>query len=301
MIKTTKKLEEKLTESFKLTEFLTEKQFTLASIGLTDKIAFDWTRSGLYLEEKTSKGRRKYNAIEYVWLRMVKELREFGLPYESIKKLKDFLLQKVDIENLLVEIMEEDHGDQEELKMIQKGLKETYSTKAKLKSAVKETKKELADTVLCLLIHDTVVNKSNAHILIKKDGTAMVSDGEPIDDNITYGDILQGPFISFPLRHVLADFLSREDLIDTELAAEIVELTPQEEKVLDLLRDGNLVSLTVKFRDKEVNLIETEEEIDLRDVKGKLVDYIKRNSYQEITYKTEKGKIVSMKRKTKHK
>ncbi|MBL7900285.1 MAG: MerR family transcriptional regulator, partial [Crocinitomicaceae bacterium] len=284
-----------------LSEFLTEKQFTLASIGLSDKIAFDWTRSGLYLEEKTSKGRRKYNAIEYVWLRMVKELREFGLPYESLKKLKAFLLQKVDIESLLVEIMEEDHGDQEELKLIQKGLKETYSTKAKLKSAIKETKQELADTVLCLLIHDTVVNKSNAHILIKKDGTAMVSDGEPIDDNITYSDILQGPFISFPLRHILADFLSREDLIDTELASEIVELTPQEEKVLDLLRDGNLVSLTVKFRDKEINLIETEEEINLRDIKGKLVDYIKRNSYQEITYKTEKGKIVSMKRKTKHK
>lgn len=301
MANSRKKLEQKLNESLKLSEFLTEKQFTLASIGLSDKIAFDWTRSGLYLEEKTSKGRRKYNAIEYVWLRMVKELREFGLPYESLKKLKAFLLQKVDIESLLVEIMEEDHGDQEELKLIQKGLKETYSTKAKLKSAIKETKQELADTVLCLLIHDTVVNKSNAHILIKKDGTAMVSDGEPIDDNITYSDILQGPFISFPLRHILADFLSREDLIDTELASEIVELTPQEEKVLDLLRDGNLVSLTVKFRDKEINLIETEEEINLRDIKGKLVDYIKRNSYQEITYKTEKGKIVSMKRKTKHK
>ena len=166
---------------------------------------------------------------------------------------------------------------------------------------MKKVMDELADTVLCLLIHETVVNKTNAHILIKKDGTALVSQGEPLDDDITYGDMLQGPYLTFPLRHILADFLAREDLINTELASEIIELTKDEEKVLELLRQGNLVSLTIKFGDNEIKLIETEENIDLRDVKGKLVDYIKRNSYQEITYKTENGKIVSMKRKTKHK
>jgi len=301
MTKNTSKFEQKLTESLGLTAFLTEKQFTLASIGLTDKIAFDWTRSGLYLEEKTTKGRRKYNAIEYVWLRMVKELREFGLSYDAIRNLKTFLLQKIDIENLLVQIMSDDHEDQAELKMIKKGLKETYGTSAKLKSAMKKVMDELADTVLCLLIHETVVNKTNAHILIKKDGTAMVSQGEPIDNDITYGDILQGPYITFPLRHILAEFLAREDLMNTEMATEIVDINKDEQKVLDLLRQGNLVSLTVKLSNNTIKLIETEEEVDMREVKGKLVDYIKRNSYQEITYKTENGKIVSMKRKTKHK
>ena len=47
--------------------------------------------------------------------------------------------------------------------------------------------------------------------------------------------------------------------------------------------------------------IETEETIDIKETKGRLVDLIQRGSYKEISYKTEKGKIVSVKRKTKHK
>ena len=301
MTKTKTQIEQTIEESVSLVAFLTEKQFTLASIGLTDKIAFDWTRSGLYLEEKTSKGRRKYNAIEYVWLRMVKELREFGLPYDAIRNLRSFVLQKIDIQKMLLEIMGAEVESDEDLKAIQKTLKKSFASKEQLKSAVVEAEGSLVDTVLCTLIHETIISKTNAHLLIKKDGSTIVTDGEPIDDDINYGDMLNGPYISFPLRHVLTDFIAREDLMNTVFAEEIIDLTSDEEKVLELLRQGNLVSLNIKFANKEIKLIETEEEIDLKDVKGKLVDYIKRNSYQEITYKTEKGKIVSMKRKTKHK
>jgi len=47
-------------DSIHLVGFLMEKQYALSNIGLTDKAAFDWTRAGLYLEERKKKGRRKY-------------------------------------------------------------------------------------------------------------------------------------------------------------------------------------------------------------------------------------------------
>jgi len=288
-------------ESISLVAFLLKKQYALSNIGLSDKIAFDWTKSGLYLEEKKTKGRRKYNAIEYVWLRLVKELREFGFPLDSIRKLKAFLLTKIDLRQSLVDLMCEDIDNNDELKNVQEYLEEAFSSKEELKTVFKSGEADLLDTVLCSIIHQAVILKSNIHLLIRKDGSAMVTDGEPFDEHVNLGDILNGPYISYPLRSVLTDFIAREDLQHFEMMEDMIELTEQEDKVLSLLREGGIVSLTVKLKEDEIKLIETEENIDVKEVKGKLVDLIKRNSYQEISYKTENGKIVSLKRKTKYK
>jgi len=291
-------IKEILDESISLVSFLIKKQYALSNIGLSDKVAFDWTRSGLYLEEKKTKRRRKYNAIEYVWLRLVKELREFGLPLEAIRNLKAFLLNKVDLKQTLVNLMSE---EVDELKEVQEYLKKAFNSREELENVFKTGDTNLLDTVLCSIIHQAVILKSDIHLLIRKDGSAMVTDGEPFDEHINLGDILNGPYISYPLRSVLADFIAREDLQHFEMMEDMIELTDQEDKVLSLLREGGITSLTVRLKNDEIKLIETEENIDVKEVKGKLVDLIKRNSYQEISYKTENGKIVSLKRKTKHK
>lgn len=302
MTKNQTQIEQSILKSVELTAFLMQKQFQLANIGLSDKIAFDWTKAGLYLEEKKTAGRRKYNAVEYVWLRLVKDLREFGMSYEALKNLRGFLMTRIDIQRFMIEIMEAEAEEQDiEIKVIQKLMKDTIKSKKELQEAFDDAENPLMDTVLCVLIHQTVLLKGNMHLLIKKDGYAMVTDGEPFDPEIIAGDILNGPYIAYPLRHILTEFVAREDLYTGPIGKSVIELSADEQKVLDLLRQGNIVSLSVRLNNGEIKLIETEENIDVKEVKGKLVDYIKRNSYQEITYKTENGKIVNLKRKTKHK
>jgi len=44
----------------KLIEFMGKKRYTLSDIGLKSKQAFDWTKAGLFLEERENKFRRKY-------------------------------------------------------------------------------------------------------------------------------------------------------------------------------------------------------------------------------------------------
>lgn len=287
-------------DSIHLVGFLMEKQYALSNIGLTDKAAFDWTRAGLYLEERKKKGRRKYNAIEYVWLRLVKDLRDFGLSFDAIRNIRTFLLGKIEMKQSLVEFIRDDF-ENDDLKSIQDYLDGAINSEKDWKEIFESTQSNLVNTVLCSIIHQAVIFKSNIHLLIKKDGSTMVTDGEPFDKHVSLGDVLSGPYISYPLRHILSEFIAREDLQHFELMDDFIELSDQEEKVLSLLREGGITSLTVRLKDGEIRLIETEEDVDIKEVKGKLVDLIKRNSYQEISYKTENGKIVSLKRKTKHK
>lgn len=290
----------------KLIEFMGKKRYTLSDIGLKSKQAFDWTKAGLFLEERENKFRRKYNAIEYVWLKIIKELREFGLSINAIKNLKSFLLKEVDMKEIITSFIEtgldEEDPDVEEL---QTALKDKYGSAkglGKLNRELNDNQQELVNTVLSMIIIETVINKSNSHLLITKTGNTIVTDGEPFDDQVNLGDILNAPYISFPIKNILVDFINREDLMNSIEREEILLISEEEEKVLELLRKGNLVSLSVRFnKDNEISLIETEENIELEKVQGKLADFIMRNKYQVITYKTQDGKITSMRKKTLHK
>ena len=290
----------------KLIDFLAEKRYTLANIGLKNKQAFDWTKAGLFLEERESKYRRTYSAIEYVWLKIIEELRGFGMSINAIKKLKSFLLQEVDITEMIASLVDVDTAKEKKiLKEFQEALDIKYRTesvKHEQNQSLPVNESKLVNTILSILIIQTVINKTNAHLLITKEGKTLVTDGEPFDEHINIGDMLNAPYLTFPLRNVIVNFISREDLISTNDENEVLTISKQEEKVLKLLRAGNLLSLAVRFgKDKEIKLIETEENIELEKVQGRLTDLIMRNKYQTITYKTQDGKITNMRRKTLHK
>ncbi len=290
-----------LDECAEVTNLLVAENYQLSDIGLTSKVAFDWSGSGLYLRERKSKYRRKYNGIEYVWLRLVKELREFGLSIQSIKTLKEFLLKEQEIVGSIEELMEQ-YLD---------SLKDSPKT---LIEAIKELKlsfdvdlleeqlqESLLNTHLAQIIFWTIIGKSDTHILITKDGNCMVFENNPLQDTFVSSQIMNAPYISFPINYIVSDFIGREELYDLSVLEERYSLSDQEAKVLELLKQDNISSLTVKLDHGQISLIETEEDIDVKDVRGKLVDLMEQRGYQEISYKTQNGNIVTMKRKTKHK
>jgi len=286
-----------------VTAIMFEENFQLSDIGLSAKIAFDWSNAGIYLRERKSKYRRKYNGVEYVWLRLVKELREFGLPIQSILNFKDYMLSEMDLLEHYTSLFESEEIEDENWNVFINDIKETFKTPDNFISAVEKGKKKinLSNTKLSVLLFSTILSKSNVHLAIAKDGNCMVFDESPMEDLFTSSILMDQPYISFPLNHIVANFMGREDLYELNLSEDESKLSEEEIKIIDLVRDGSINSLTVKFVDGEVNLIETEEIIDIKETKGRLVDLIKKGSYQEISYKTERGKIVSVKRKTKHK
>lgn len=294
-------IEDYLKEIEEVTDLLYKEHFQLSDIGLTSKIAFDWSKVGIYLRERKSKYRRKYNGLEYVWLRLVKELREIGLSIDAIRNLRDYLLTENNFLDHLKSLYEEEELEDEMLNHLFTGMKEVFKTPEELVASAKGHEVELNNTLLSIIVFSTIFSKSNVHLAITKDGNCYVYDESPMEDLFVSSMILNQSYITVPLNHIIAEFIGREDLYELRMSDDIIELTEQEEKILDLIRKGGINSLNIKFVDGEVNLIETEEIVDPKEVKGKMIDLIKKGGYQEITYQTQKGQIVSVKRKTKHK
>jgi DNA-binding transcriptional MerR regulator len=293
-------------KQLRLYKFLTTKRYSLKEIGITNKNVLDWSRSGLFLNEKPTKGRRKYNILEYVWIKIIEQLRSFGVSIDSIRKIKDHLMMDTGVKELLISLLEEpeeSYNNNAELKeiieLLEFGEEKIYPNE--LVEYLETDDMLMAQTVMAGLVFGSFTDRIDYHLVIDQKGSSVISFGVPNRKNIAMDYILNSSYLAIPIKSIIADFLTKEELGLFE-EKDILQLSFAERQVIEQLRKGNLISLLVKFnQDMEISLIETEENIDIKQAQGKLVDFIIRNNYQEINYKTQDGKITCLRRKTKHK
>ena len=292
-------------KGLELYKFLNTKRYSLKEIGISNKNVLDWSRSGLFIDEKPEKGRRTYNIIEYVWIKIIEQLRSFGLSIDAIRNVKENLLLDNNVKELPVSMVlgnypEELNNDKEFIQLKEYITSQINQDELKDMIAYFESKEmKMAQTAIAGMLYSAFYDRVDFHLLINAKGFLVISDRIPKQTNTPFDYILEAPYICIPLRNILSDFLTKEELqINGE--DEQINLTDSERNVIDTLRKGNIVSLLVKFnKNEEISLIETEEHIDVKKAHGKLVDFIMRNNYQEITYKTQNGQITHMRRKTK--
>ncbi len=85
-----------------------EKQFTISDSDIEHRTILHWEKENLLDKEATAgDGWRRYSFFDYVWLRVIKEPRAFGVPIPVIKKIKATLF-KSGAAQMFSEISEED-------------------------------------------------------------------------------------------------------------------------------------------------------------------------------------------------
>lgn len=154
--------------------FLKKKQFGLANIGITHKMSFDWRTAGIYLQEKKTKYRMKYSGIEYVWLLLVKELREFGLPIKSVLHLKNFLLMPINVEELLLAIQDEVDLENETIQLLGESAGIYIGSQKELKQDLSEVGQNIVDSMFSSKLVSTLIREEDYFFLIKKDGSCLI-------------------------------------------------------------------------------------------------------------------------------
>lgn len=75
---------------------INEKKFTVKDSDITYRVINHWTEKGLLNDARAdgSLGWRKFSLKDLLWLRILRELREFGLPLDKLKKTHRTLVQK---------------------------------------------------------------------------------------------------------------------------------------------------------------------------------------------------------------
>lgn len=275
-----------------------ERRFTVKDIGANYRWIDHWYSEGLLLNSYEKGKWRKFNLIEFVWLKIIIKIRDFNISLKTVKSVKDILdsdftgddLSKTPGYNSM-EIIPQ-IGPSDKLQIVQKILKEE-----KVQKEIKETHFNLFEVI----IMDILTLGSWYSILIDPDGVIIPikhSYLELFSDIPEFKNLICKSFVSISITEILRDYIIEKD-IDLNNKRRLAVLTEQESIVLETIRRDDLKSVIIKFdNNKKMNLLEEvkEEKIDKA---ARLLELIMTNGYQDITIKTQNGNIVYCENKKK--
>lgn len=274
-------------------EKIHQRQFLLKEIGIPSLLFNQWKRYGL-IDPAQGVDSRKWTKVDfgdYIWLRIINDLRKFGVPVEDIKRLKNLLL---------MDAMKEALKNPAQLELAKQTIYETARQQAKLQNVdpsewIKELDKLDIVTLLKMtlpkqmnlleaLIYNTITVRSESYILLfltdylegvepqnlpslkpKKEGkrkkklrTTTIEFfpycEEWVKLDIALPDInkfLEVPYLKLPMRTYIKDFITQKKF---EKQVEEYGLLSKEEMVLlKEVRKANVKEITIRFGKNQSN------------------------------------------------
>ena len=275
---------------------LTEKKYSslLASPFVNSRQLNYWLEEMKLLPEKEERGWRKFSFVELSWLKIISELREFGVGFDIIKKLKEDLFFTPEPNNLKEIIIQNQHLlDKLNAKSKNKDEKKILT----FLKGISEIKEELDAAsgipVLLTYLQGIIYMRSPGHILINNEGEHLFiveKIREVYMQNEDYRFFLMQSHISISLTDIVQFYITKDNFDD-----EIVRsfLTDEELALLEIIRNEKLKSLTISFNEK--NEIKSVDLLKIKniDVTSRLSHLFLTNGYEEIKIVTQKGKVVN--------
>lgn len=244
---------------FGLCEQVLERRWSVSKVDIPYRWINHWDRERLLMDiEREGTSWRKFSFIDYVWVRIVCELRGFGLPFEAIRRVKETLAAPLPFEPELT---------------------------------LRQTPSRSGYNVLLLLIAEAVVTKAPIHLLVRNDGETLLFNESQAG---LYGPELDrfraAPHLCVPLTGMLGEII-RRNAIDF-IAPKIPLLCAAEVEVLTLLREGRLTTLTIVSPAGESTALVQDAGYDRAEAERVLIESMMLRPYRHIQYETLDGKSV---------
>ena len=260
-------------------------EFTIKDIGISHRWITHWEKEGLLINPKTEKNEkwRRFNTFEFVWLRLIVEMRKFNISLDVIRKLKK-------ITDPLDEVMKA-------YQTIARILAETASD-----SGASIPKEYYELSVFEKMVLDISIFKTNYVILVNLKGEYCPFIEEYLVETLKNPLLLQAfreNHISISFSGIINDLFkasSEESLLTTYSM-----ISKKEKKVLELLKQDDLVHAEIVYdKDHKIDLLrlKTHEKIDIH---SRVKDNIIKKGYQSITVKTADSHVVHCEKVITHK
>jgi hypothetical protein len=275
-----------------------EKKFTIKDIGVDYRWIDHWNSKGLLIGNYEDRKWKKFNLIEYVWLKIIIKMREFNLSLETVKSVKDILDQDIIWDDI---IGNKDNSIVELISKIAPSNLEFEARKLLEKKEINEKMKKFRKKLIEIYIMDILTLFSYYSILINPDGEIIpikYSYIEMYSDIIEFKKLIKKSYVSISITEIMRDFIIEKDT-DLNNKSRIAILTDEESLVLKAIRQDGVKSVIIKFdNENKMNLLEEIKEEKVDKV-SRLFEMIMTKGYQDITIKTQNGEIVYCENKRK--
>jgi hypothetical protein len=281
-----------------LEQRIKEKRFTVKDIGVEYRWIDHWNSKGLLIGKYEAKRWRKFDLIEYVWLKMIIRMREFNLSLDTVMSVKIILDLEITWDDIMGNI---DKSVIEIIPQFAPSNLEAATRKFLEEKAVQEKMKLFHKKLIEIYIMDILTLYNYYSILINPSGEIIpvkYSYIELYSNMIEFKKLIKESYVSISITEILKDFIIEKDT-DIKNKNRIAILTEAESLVLSAIRQDGLKSVIIKFdNDNKMNLLEEvkEEKVDKA---SRLFELIMTKGYQDISIKTQNGEIVYCENKRK--
>lgn len=279
----------------------------LKDTGVSAKNLMMWKKANVLLMSDTEeKGWTKFNFKEYAWLMIVKQLREMGLGLKLIERVKNSLVFPTDLHRKYLKEYDEKNLSKVHPKMTIEYLRELRNSMVFIQtswsfgSVLSEcifTRRNIVLIIFC--DGESYFHEEGEDKLFKR--YEYEDDEKRYDEStvISIDELRNRSHIVVSLEEILKNYVLQTVPKFSVDGNEI--LSEEEKKVLEHIRKNDVKQVTIKYKNRKMNLIEVEEEAKVVDLASRMYEHIRKNAYQEITYSTQNGTMTTFIRKTKYK
>ncbi len=230
---------------------------------------------------------KKFTFVEFIWIKIVEQLRELNVGFELIKKFKPELFLPLEIKGILTSTQNakkyiEDLGLKDDQKQVL--IQFVNASKGKTSS-----KKNL--TILHLSIVDYIINKQPLSIAIFKNGTYqfLYESNNRLHTSIEKDRLINENYLTISISTILKDFFY-SDLADL-VVPKINLLSYAENKFFEVMYSGDYISISIKFKDKKIKPLEFKKS---QIIKGRILDILDKKEFVSIVINQAEGGITKI-------
>jgi len=278
-----------LSEEFpQLVESMDQARYSINDLKIAPRDATYWDKQEILPKIKGPGLRRKYTLGQSIWIKLIQQMRSLGISLNTIKELKDNLLEpKIDLNQL----------DPQLLKQILNKLNAKMDSDMSPEELISEFNED-GPSIFNTTVFATIVYRKRFHCIVNKDGEYLVYEASKHNEWLTteeeFAEFVSQPYfcLSFAeaYRSLINEWSPEPFLSKTSL------LTKSELEILEYIRQDNVNSITIRYKDGEPYLLEIDEKYNIS-MEQRFLDVIVKDGYQKITVKTQAGVIVDFENK----
>jgi DNA-binding transcriptional MerR regulator len=252
-----------------------------AKSGVPGYMIKHWEAKGLIPAVGLPKHHREYAVDEYMWLCVVRDLTKLGCSWDSIKKVFAVLMSPRSLTDYR-HVMKPSDFDR---------LFSDHFSPEEKEAQFQKKRKELSHFYICMI--GSLAGAGNLFLLVDEHGDHRIDNPASYVNEVFLQDISnfkQRPHLSISLKSLVNELMF--GLEPKKYLYPNGWMDFKEAEVFDHIRSGKYQSIQIKTnKSGEIIQFELNEVVQLNEG-ARVKDFIAKNGYQEITIKTENGKVV---------
>ena len=252
----------------KLVETISEEKLSAKTLGISYRTICHWDEKGLIrFKRKTPESKRKYSFVDYIWIKVVDELRSFGVEIPIIQKIAQDIYSPIPVKDIFGLLAESKAA----IELLEGQINGT-NTPENNPHAIAESKEDLEEYMeflksgeyknadftgiemqfnyLHIIIAEIIATKKPVSVIVFKNGDwfPFIKENEHLyPEDLLYKKEYESQ-VSVSLTNLVFNFILEENM--SEFYKELNILSVFEVKLLDLVAKDNYSKITVLYKSK---------------------------------------------------